>query len=281
MSGYKFFDPEYDDFLMHYGVPGQKRGVRNYQFKDGTWTELGKERRRIGEGRRVRNLGNTAKPFRKPLSKKDIEFYKRIRYDLNEVNKPDPSNPLDTPESEGRKNNCPYCAVAYELRQKGYYNAKAKFAIDGRSDEAIAKVFGKTKFDTFDATDKYGFCKQYVTAKKEAKSYKELWEGLKKSKFSLEEAWKIEDELRSQGNGARGIMKTVKVAKGRIIGHVYNYEIYDNLVYGVDSQDKSFHNTFPNSFKNAFAVSYLRTDNLNVDEKVAEMFLGQDLKRKV
>lgn len=33
-------------YLMHYGVKGQQKGVRKYQNPDGTWTELGKERRR-------------------------------------------------------------------------------------------------------------------------------------------------------------------------------------------------------------------------------------------
>lgn len=36
------------DYLMHYRTPGSKNGVRLYQYPDGTWTELGKERRRIG-----------------------------------------------------------------------------------------------------------------------------------------------------------------------------------------------------------------------------------------
>jgi hypothetical protein len=33
--------------LEHYGVKGQKWGQRNYQNPDGTYTELGKERRRV------------------------------------------------------------------------------------------------------------------------------------------------------------------------------------------------------------------------------------------
>lgn len=33
-------------YLIHYGTSGMKRGVRLFQFKDGTWTSLGKERRR-------------------------------------------------------------------------------------------------------------------------------------------------------------------------------------------------------------------------------------------
>lgn len=39
-----------NDYLMHYGVKNQQWGERRYQNEDGTWTELGKERRRQGEG---------------------------------------------------------------------------------------------------------------------------------------------------------------------------------------------------------------------------------------
>ena len=34
-----------NDWLAHYGVKGQKWGVRRYQNEDGTWTELGKKHR--------------------------------------------------------------------------------------------------------------------------------------------------------------------------------------------------------------------------------------------
>ena len=38
---------DYPTYLIHYGIPGQKWGVRKYQNEDGTWTEEGKERRRV------------------------------------------------------------------------------------------------------------------------------------------------------------------------------------------------------------------------------------------
>ena len=42
---YIFIDENLDN-LSHSGTKGQKWGIRNYQNLDGTWTELGKERRR-------------------------------------------------------------------------------------------------------------------------------------------------------------------------------------------------------------------------------------------
>lgn len=40
----------YTDELYHHGIKGQKWGVRRYQNEDGTYTSLGKERRRTGDG---------------------------------------------------------------------------------------------------------------------------------------------------------------------------------------------------------------------------------------
>lgn len=283
MDNYAFFDQWYDDFLEHSGVKGMKHGVRNYQYPDGTWTELGKERRRIGnlQSRYKTEKSKQNRRSRKPLSNQDVDFYKSIRYDLNAVNEPDPSNPLDVLDSEGRKKNCSYCAVAYELRRSGYYNAKAKPSIEGRTNRDIAKVFGKSSSTEFDVTDKDGVCKEYSDAKKKAKTFKELWEAIKQSRFSKEEAWEMEDELRSQGNGARGILLKTFYHEGSIIAHALNYEIYNNAVYAVDSQSRCFYNDFQDSFKDAFRVTYIRTDDVNPDINAAKNFLGMDLKKRV
>lgn len=37
---------EYPTYLIHYGIPGQKWGVRRWQNEDGTWTQEGLERRK-------------------------------------------------------------------------------------------------------------------------------------------------------------------------------------------------------------------------------------------
>lgn len=41
-----------EEYIAHYGTPKQRWGQRNYQYPDGTYTELGKERRRVGTGER-------------------------------------------------------------------------------------------------------------------------------------------------------------------------------------------------------------------------------------
>lgn len=55
---------EYDNYLMHYGRKNQKWGIRNFQNYDGTWTELGKARRRAMSG-----AGEAARRVKKVLKK--------------------------------------------------------------------------------------------------------------------------------------------------------------------------------------------------------------------
>ena len=43
-NSYAFVDPSYENFLMHYGTKGMRKGVRNYENYDGTLTPAGKER---------------------------------------------------------------------------------------------------------------------------------------------------------------------------------------------------------------------------------------------
>lgn len=45
------------DYLAHYGVKGQKHGVRQYQNEDGSLTNLGREHYGVGQGRYGGNGG--------------------------------------------------------------------------------------------------------------------------------------------------------------------------------------------------------------------------------
>lgn len=65
-----------EDYLAHSRTKGSKNGIRLYQNKDGTWTELGKARRRKGDGRKSKELvsGNADK---KTLAKKVAEMQQK------------------------------------------------------------------------------------------------------------------------------------------------------------------------------------------------------------
>lgn len=62
-----------DDYLQHYGIPGQKHGVRRYQHPDGSLTALGKLRYSKSYMR--------SKAFRKSRSKNMGKSYIQKRKD--------------------------------------------------------------------------------------------------------------------------------------------------------------------------------------------------------
>ncbi len=57
---------EYPTYLIHYGVPGQKWGVRRFQNEDGTYTDLGKE---------IRNKQNNYIKVANSLSNKEFDLF--------------------------------------------------------------------------------------------------------------------------------------------------------------------------------------------------------------
>ena len=75
MNGTFYYIPNSSE-LVHHGVKGQKHGVRQYQNKDGTWTELGKERRRVGNPKYIKKDGELTRAGKKFLR----QATKRNRY---------------------------------------------------------------------------------------------------------------------------------------------------------------------------------------------------------
>lgn len=52
--------PEYSDYLAHFGIRGQKWGVRNYQNEDGSLTEAGRARYGVGDKKDWKRLRKDA-----------------------------------------------------------------------------------------------------------------------------------------------------------------------------------------------------------------------------
>ena len=75
--------PEYNGYLAHYGVQGQKWGVRNWQNEDGSYTEEGKHHYGWGYGkqntasirRQTAQKPRTASPYKPtdPASERETE----------------------------------------------------------------------------------------------------------------------------------------------------------------------------------------------------------------
>lgn len=76
----------YPTYLIHYGIPGQKKGVRRFQNEDGTWTSEGLERRRqlIENGasrkeiRKATREGKDQVRYNKQLYKKQEKIGKKF-----------------------------------------------------------------------------------------------------------------------------------------------------------------------------------------------------------
>lgn len=75
------------DELKHYGTKGQKWGVRKYQNPDGSYTELGKERRRVGHDDASEKEPKVEIGKSKPYGK--LGFFKRmkLKHQLKEARK--------------------------------------------------------------------------------------------------------------------------------------------------------------------------------------------------
>ena len=53
--------PEYEEYIAHYGIKGQKHGVRRFQNEDGSLTDAGKARYGVGNNKDWRRLNRDAK----------------------------------------------------------------------------------------------------------------------------------------------------------------------------------------------------------------------------
>ena len=57
------------DYLEHYGVPGQRWGVRNYQNADGSLTSKGRQHYDVGDGRGGRNALSLRAGYNRAMAK--------------------------------------------------------------------------------------------------------------------------------------------------------------------------------------------------------------------
>lgn len=119
----------YPTYLIHYGVPRQKWGVRRFQNEDGTWTSEGLERRRqyYTEDGELNSKG--VKVYNKAIEKmqksKEGEKYKKVQSDYYKLAR-----------KAGDKAN----REAYKLvgKEKEYINSNIHKSLTGRTKD----IFG-------------------------------------------------------------------------------------------------------------------------------------------
>lgn len=152
-------------FLCHYGIKGMKWGVRRYQNKDGSLTDLGRKRYRKGTTG-MSMFAGMGSPGENSPEVQDLFLETRLAANGNWASPvtfrqerfrqeflDDPDNVFDNVcssvnnygEEQGTTNNCTKCSSAMILAKKGYeFNA-------GRANRGYGEAFEQW----FDNTDKH------------------------------------------------------------------------------------------------------------------------------
>ena len=78
-----------ENYLEHYGVQGQKWGIRRFQNKDGTLTELGRKRYGGEKAREYKQaeINKNYKKLGKAISRNDIQKANKHMRQLNALNR--------------------------------------------------------------------------------------------------------------------------------------------------------------------------------------------------
>jgi len=259
---------DYPTYLIHYGIPGQKWGERRYQFEDGTYTEEGKRRRRIGDdrifGRSEESSGYGYKTG--GTIKGDKAFVKDIQKDIQKVN----GGNKGFEYGLNRNVNCAFCTMSYELRRRGH-DVRAQESLRGAQaylsnpKGAYGRVIPNYAKISKDA-------RTFATRSNESSKMMSI--GMTKDEYN-----DMTNKLLSDGDNTRGFIAVDW--KGGNGGHIFNYEVKNGQLYFVDSQpgtivkaDKKF---FNQTMKNANNVETLRSDNLKIDEEKAKKFYSEDV----
>lgn len=331
-----------DDYLAHHGIKGQKWGVRRFQDYDGrrigTKAAVKREHdaaiKRMNSGyKETGGIPEEEVYYTKYLADHPIEKLSEIeRYDSSASIKALRSNiNHGTMEDEGRHYNCPNCAAAFEMVERGY-SVIARPKPDGSNVEDIESFFEGGLLKTCDGAEslyeKHGFQKAYdkmndaekeknakLAAFKEsikkkypteedrlkAKNNVALMENLikkeKEIKKPYEEAadacWKLRDticaevkektlsELKSQGDGARGIMAVgwctrIDPSARSHQYHAFNYKVENGEVKFYDAQSRHESNQNGGMDQRFFSdadprdIYYMRTDNLDLSENITQ-----------
>lgn len=179
----------------------------------------------------------------KNLKKKDKEM--SMKEDMKVINKR--SNIFN----QGRVNNCPYCTMALEMRQRGY-DVMARRSTIGLTDDDIITYFKGMKF---------------------SKIGPEYYNDESRKKNVLRTYNRICDILESYGEGSRGCISfTYEKAKS---GHILNWKVENGNVNFYDSQSRKVNDTKTISLADPSTMEFARLDNLKPSDKITELIMSR------
>lgn len=260
------------DCLIHYGRIGMKwyqhiygdyQDHAKYSGKVGASKNNYKNRMnsRWGQGKDIERFGKVTKnllnkhPTEKLSDLKKLDKGTSVETARAEVNKPDSGE-----TSAGRHYNCPNCAAAFELIERGY-DVKARPKKDGSNVGNIESFFEGGTLKTCDGAEdsfkKYGYNEAWESynktqnAKYLPKKLQNDWKA--DAKLKMREATRNAQEevknktltdLKEQGDGSRGIV--VVGWKGdadpnerSTAFHAFNYKVQNGEVKFYDTQSRS------------------------------------------
>lgn len=229
------------------------------------------------------------------LAKKDLvdgdphplEDFGDLKKLPNDVNMDDIRRGINHPGKKGeddlgRTYNCPKCACAFEMTERGY-DVQARPSKNGSNVGDIERYFdgGKLKlFDSGDSIDKM---------KKAAADYANASIEERKAKYdklyddALKEAYdKFDNKLKQEENGSRGIivvgwiMDEMDLSKRTTCYHAMNYKVEDGKVMYYDPQSYRM-STGSNKVNDAIygadvrELYSMRTDNLELNPSITQM----------
>lgn len=75
------------NYLVHYGIEGQKWGERRYQYEDGSYTPEGKRRYGIGDGRKYTKVGDAPRMSRAERKEATTQKVSELRKQADDIDK--------------------------------------------------------------------------------------------------------------------------------------------------------------------------------------------------
>lgn len=299
----------YSDELYHHGIPNQKWGVKN-----GPPYPLNREEHnRVVKGANPRmykqNMGwvdeytKFTKEMQNEYTRKHpaerIDEFDKLssndRRDLKDIRRA--INHPKNRDDAGRHYNCPNCASAFEMVERGY-DVVARPKANGSNVENIESFFKNGKLTNV-GVNEYGkevFDKwnEAVQLKPKSKSeddkayWNKLYE-LDDLQYAYQEKARdnVLKEMKSQGDGARGIFvvgwreRYDPTEKGKTTSfHAINYKNEKGKIVLYDPQ--SYRESTGNTDYNWIATDcdprelyVMRTDNLEVSDRIGEAVISR------